>query len=84
MMDNSFILLIIYEGIEVYNRFTSTLIFFISWLRGYATSRKVAGSSPDDVIGFFSIDLILLATLWPWGQLQPLTEMSKSKVKLSL
>jgi hypothetical protein len=27
------------------------------WLRHYATSRKVAGSSPDEVIGFFSIDL---------------------------
>jgi hypothetical protein len=29
-----------------------------SWLRHYATSRKVAGSSPDDV-DFFSIYLIL-------------------------
>jgi hypothetical protein len=35
----------------------------------YATSRKVAGSSPDEVIGFFSIDLILPAALWPWGSL---------------
>jgi hypothetical protein len=26
-----------------------------SWLRGYATSRKVAGSSPDEVIGFFQL-----------------------------
>jgi hypothetical protein len=25
-----------------------------SWLRHYATSRKVAGSIPDEVIGFFS------------------------------
>jgi hypothetical protein len=24
-----------------------------SWLRGYATSQKVAGSSPDEVTGFF-------------------------------
>jgi hypothetical protein len=24
-----------------------------SWLRHYATSRKVAGSIPDEVIGFF-------------------------------
>jgi hypothetical protein len=24
-----------------------------SWLRHYATSQKVAGSSPDDFIGFF-------------------------------
>jgi hypothetical protein len=27
----------------------------------YATSRKAAGSSPDEVIGFLSIDLILPA-----------------------
>jgi hypothetical protein len=40
-----------------------------SWLGGYATSRKVAGSSPDEVIGFFSIDLIIPAALWPWGRL---------------
>jgi hypothetical protein len=34
----------------------------------YATSRKVAGSIPDEVIWGFSIDLILPAALWPWGQ----------------
>jgi hypothetical protein len=33
-------------------------------LRGYATSQKVVGSSPDEVIGYFSIDLILPAALW--------------------
>jgi hypothetical protein len=46
-----------------------------SWLKNYATSRKVAGSIPGDVIGFFS---------WPntssrtttGGSTQPLTEMS--------
>jgi hypothetical protein len=38
--------------------------------RGHcATSRKVAGSIPDGVIGFFSIDIILPATLWPWSRL---------------
>jgi hypothetical protein len=33
----------------------------------YATSRKVAGSSPDGVE--FSIDLILPAAPWSWGRL---------------
>jgi hypothetical protein len=46
-----------------------------SWLRHYATSRKVAGSIPDEVIGFFiwhnpsSRNMAL-------GSTQPLTEMS--------
>jgi hypothetical protein len=35
------------------------------WLRHYATSRKVTGSIPDEVIRFFSIDLILPAALGP-------------------
>jgi len=30
-----------------------------SWLRNCVTSRKVAGSIPDGVIGFFFIDIIL-------------------------
>jgi len=35
-----------------------------SWLRHCATSRKVAGSIPDGVIGIFIIDIILPAALW--------------------
>jgi hypothetical protein len=33
----------------------------------YVTSRKVAGSNPDEV-DFFNY-LILPAALWPWGRL---------------
>jgi hypothetical protein len=36
-----------------------------SWLRHYSTSRKVAGSSPDEVIGYFSIYRNLSAAQWP-------------------
>jgi hypothetical protein len=36
-----------------------------SWLRRYATSRKVAGSRADGAIDFFSIYLILSTALGP-------------------
>jgi len=35
------------------------------WLRRCATNRKVAGSIPAGVSGFF-IDIILPIALWPW------------------
>jgi hypothetical protein len=38
-----------------------------SWLRHYATSRKVADSILDEVSALISIYLILPAALWPWG-----------------
>jgi hypothetical protein len=49
-----------------------------SWLRHYATSREVAGSITDEVIGFFQ--LILAVALWPWGWLSLLTEMGTSNL----
>jgi hypothetical protein len=35
------------------------------WLGGYAACWKVTGSRPDEVIEFFSVPLILPATLGP-------------------
>jgi hypothetical protein len=34
-----------------------------------AASRKVVGSNPDEVVDFFSLYLILPASLWLWGLL---------------
>jgi hypothetical protein len=46
-----------------------------SWLRHYATSRKVAGSIPDVVAGLFSWPNPSSLTM-PLVSTQPLTEMS--------
>jgi hypothetical protein len=57
----------------------NSVIFHIyrerSWLRHYATSRKVAGSIPDEVIGFFNLPNLSSRTM-ALGSTQPLTEMS--------
>jgi hypothetical protein len=46
-----------------------------SWLRLYATSRKVADSIPDKVIGFFNLLNPANRTM-TLGSTQPLTEIS--------
>jgi hypothetical protein len=46
-----------------------------TWLRHYATSRKVPGSIPDEVIGFFNWPNPSSCTM-ALGLTQPLTEMS--------
>jgi hypothetical protein len=46
-----------------------------SWLRHYATSRKVAGSIPNKVTGFFNWPNTSTSTM-ALGSTQPLTEMS--------
>jgi hypothetical protein len=50
-----------------------------SWLRNYATSRKVAGSIPDDVIGIFHLHIPSGHTM-ALGSTQPLTEMSTRNI----
>jgi hypothetical protein len=45
-----------------------------SWFRHYATIRKVAGSIPYEVIGFFSWPNLSTSTM-ALGSTQPLTEM---------
>jgi hypothetical protein len=46
-----------------------------SWLRHYATSRKVAGSSPNEVDFIFNLPNPSSRTM-ALGSTQPLTEMS--------
>jgi hypothetical protein len=46
-----------------------------SWLRHYATSRKVAGSNPEEVIELFN-RLNPSSRTMALGSIQPLTEMS--------
>jgi hypothetical protein len=50
-----------------------------SWLRHCATSRKVAGSSPDEMIGFFNLPNPSSRNM-ALGSTQPLTEMSTRNI----
>ena len=59
---------------------TYTMLYYIqrvtwwcSWLRHCSTSRKVAGSIPDGVLGIIFIHIIL-------GSTESLTEMSTRKI----
>jgi hypothetical protein len=54
---------------------TSVLTPRPSWLRHYATSRKVAGSIPDEVTGFFNSPNPSSRTM-ALGSTQRLTDMS--------
>ena len=51
------------------------------WLRHCATSRKVAGSIPDGVIGIFLLN-IPYGRIMALGLTQPLTEMSTKSISL--
>jgi hypothetical protein len=50
-------------------------------IKDYTTSRKIAGSRPDEVKKFFPIQLILSAALGPRFT-QPLTKMSTRSRKI--
>jgi hypothetical protein len=54
---------------------TYMIYWGFSWLRHYATSWKVAGSFPDDVIGFFNCPNPSSRTM-DLGSIQILTDMS--------
>jgi hypothetical protein len=67
---------------RLHGDFISLLLFFfrnnessLCWLRHYATSRKAAGSIPNDVIEFFNLPNPSSRTV-VLGSTQPLIEIS--------
>jgi hypothetical protein len=71
------------EIADVYTKILTKLINmgtrYSSWLRHYATSRKVAISIPDEVTGFFSWSNSSSRTM-TLGSTQPPTEMCKENL----
>jgi hypothetical protein len=65
-------------GLTAYYRDSHTFrgTVYSSWLRHFATSRKVAGSIPDEVIRCFFSFLNPSSRTMALGSTQPLTEMS--------
>jgi hypothetical protein len=59
-----------YFGCEIW-----AIILREEWLRNYATSRKITGSIPDEIIKFFNL-LNLSSLTMALESPQPLTEMS--------
>jgi hypothetical protein len=64
-----------YNCLERWNRNCFRTLWQRSWLKHYATSRKVAGSSPGEMIFFFNLPNPFRRTV-ALGLTQPLTEMS--------
>jgi hypothetical protein len=74
-----------YKYISYKFQFTSLSVYggghaVAQWLRRYATSRKVAGSRPDEVDFFSNLPNPSGRTM-ALGSTQPLTEMSTRNLK---
>ena len=55
--------LVLVEMIIILRSFFISVTLWRSWLSPCAISGKIGGSIPDGVIGFFFIDIIVLAAL---------------------
>jgi hypothetical protein len=67
------------EGDDAFNYLSSLFAGgtgYRTWLRHYATSRKIAGSIPNELIGFFFNLRNPCSRAMALGSTQPLTEMS--------
>ena len=78
-------LMTVYTTVNIFMRYLFVLCYIggtavAQWLRYCATNRKVAGSIPAGVSGFFIDIKILPIALWPLGSTQRLTEMSTRSI----